>query len=54
MGSKYKEAFKAGLATLMIPVAKMILDVILDKLSNRQDIRSIYGQKGRDYNAQRR
>ncbi|MBF0202858.1 MAG: hypothetical protein HQK67_00795 [Desulfamplus sp.] len=54
MGSKYKDAFKAGLATLLIPVAKMILDVILDKLSNKKDIRSSYEQKGRDYNAQRR
>lgn len=53
MGSKYKDALKAGLAALMIPVGKMLIDVILEKLSNKKYINSSFWEKDREYDSSR-
>ncbi len=48
MGSKYKEVLLAGLATLMIPLAKLIIESILERMSNKKYIGSKSEGKDRE------
>lgn len=53
MGSKYKEVVMAALATLMIPLAKLIIEIILEKMSNKKYISSNSEEKDREYYSNR-
>lgn len=53
MGSKYKETAIAGVTTLLIPIGKMVLEMIFEKLSKKRKIQSSYEDEKRAYIAAR-